>query len=93
MSRETLRTLFIGLVLAAALALAVPAPSEAAPLRRGDPGPALTDFVSRWIVGLLEKIGIEITSAGSTTPPMGNGGPVTTDGDGGDVGWHIDPNG
>jgi hypothetical protein len=83
MSRGTLRTLFTALVLALALAAA---PGEAAGPRRMDPGPSLTDFVPRWLVGLFAKIGLHLD-------PNGSGGTVTTNGDGGDLGWHIDPNG
>jgi len=90
MSRGPLRTLFSVLTLVLALATAVPAPGAAAGSRGGGPGrhsrPSLADFVPRWIVSLFEKIGLEVD-------PNGSEGTVTTNGDGGDVGLHADPNG
>jgi len=82
-----LRTLFTTLVLALVLAAAAPAPSEAAGSRRNDPGVELTDIIPHWIVNLFDKIWLKVA------PPNGDGGAVTTNGDGGDTGWHIDPNG
>jgi len=75
-----LRTLCTTLVLALALATAIPA--AAAPR---DPGPALAELVPHWILSLFEKIGLPVD-------PNGSGNPVTQ-GDGGDIGWGIDPNG
>jgi hypothetical protein len=75
------------LALALALALVAPACGEAAGQRSEDPGPALTDFVPRWMAGLMEALFGEIGSPG----PAG-GGTATPTGDG-DIGWHIDPDG
>lgn len=93
MSRRTLGALFAGLALMSMLALAAPARGEAAGSRGGDPGPSLADLVPRWIVGLMEKIGLRIAPDGSVAPPEGDGGTATTTGDGGDIGWGIDPDG
>jgi len=87
MSRGPWRTVFAGLALALALALVAPARGEAAGQRGEDPGPALTDFVPRWMVSLMEALFGEIGS-----PDPNGGGTATPTGDG-DLGLHIDPNG
>jgi hypothetical protein len=85
MSRGTFRTLFAGLALALALTLAAPTHGEAAGPRREETGPAFTDVVRQWVMSLFERIGMHID------PNGGNG--ATTNGEGGDIGWGIDPNG
>jgi hypothetical protein len=86
MRMSRLRTLFTALFLALALAAIAPTPGAAAGSRLSDPDLALTHFVPRWIVSLFEKTGWHID-------PNGLDGTETTDGGGGGIGMHIDPNG
>src|SRR4051812_31089891 len=81
MSRRFLRTVLAGLALALVLALAAPAYAGDAGPRDRAPGLSFEDFIAQWVVGLLEKIGIQ-------TDPNGSGGSATPSGTGnGDIGW------
>ena len=86
MSRGILRPVLASLALALMLALAAPVRAEDAGPRDRAPGSSFEDFVPQWVMGLLEKVGLQI--------PTGSGGSTTPNGTGnGDIGWQIDPNG